>query len=65
VSWNITVNVVGGEARVFSQSGELPAETSIILAGHEDGASVNLSVNLTDEGGQRASVGSFARKASA
>jgi hypothetical protein len=65
VSWNITVNIVNGEARVFSQNGELPAETSILLAGHEDGGSANLSVNLTDEGGQRASIGSYQRKASA
>jgi hypothetical protein len=62
MSWNVTVNVVGGEARVFSQSGDLPAESSIVIAGHEDDSTANLSVSLMDALGQKASAGNFTRK---
>jgi hypothetical protein len=65
VSWQIAVNVVGGEAKVVGQSGTLPDETAILVSGHDGATDTNLSVSLTDESGQRASSGSYSRKAGA
>lgn len=62
MSYQISINVVGGEAKVVGQSGTLPDEIGIQIAGHEDDAYQTVNIELIDKAGQYASAASYARK---